>query len=291
VSLKIKTEFEKYFFYNGTEELSFDPVKHVYVKDGCEIPSVTKIVKIIDKSNALIPWAAKVVIEKLTNSLASVQFPIDAPELFEKILAAKSAHKDHLDSAGDIGKKAHDLIEKYIKHRLSPASLMPELSGDEQVDSCFLAMIGWEREHSVLWISTEKKIYSREYNYAGTLDGLAYCDSCQNKSCCPESFERRLSLIDWKSSNYLYPEYMYQTAAYVRAIVEEFPDQIITDRWIVQLGKEDGRFNPWHIGMEYQAEDFDIFRWCLYLTRAIEGVKIRLKSNKKSKKKRGKNEE
>jgi hypothetical protein len=274
---------EEYEFYGGDITLLFDPSRHSYslIRDGreIEIPSVSKVCKIIDKSNALIPWTAKVVTEKLLNSLASVDFPISESELVKLIISAKSAHKEHLEDAGNIGKQAHQWIEELIKFRLdSSIDWISDYPSDESVKSCCEAAINWMEKHNVQWVCTERKIYSREYEYAGTLDGIAYCDSCENKACCPESFTRRLSLIDWKSSNYLYPEYLYQTAAYQRAFSEE-TGEIIEDRWIVQLPKDKGGFNAWHMTEGYE-EDFKIFTHCLALTKGVESVNLRLKENK-----------
>jgi hypothetical protein len=142
----------------------------------------------------------------------------------------------------------------------------------------------WMDQHNVRWIETETKIYSKEHRYAGTMDGLALCDSCQDKACCPEAFKDRLSLIDWKSSNYLKLDYFFQTAAYKCAKMEEFPQLQILDTWILRLGKneeEAGKFEPWHVTCQ---EDYllylDGFLACLALTRLVDKVEERMRCQK-----------
>jgi hypothetical protein len=139
--------------------------------------------------------------------------------------------------------------------------------------------------HHVRWIETESKIYSREHDYAGTMDGLATCDSCDDCSCCPVVFKDRLSLIDWKSSNHLKIEYLFQTASYKHAKMEEHPEMKILDTWILRLGKseeEAGKFEPWHMTPDEYEDDFKGFLACLVLTRLVDSVEERMSSQKKT---------
>jgi len=92
-----------------------------------------------------------------------------------------------------------------------------------------------------------------------------------------------MSLIDWKSSNYLKIEYLFQVAAYKHAKHEEFPNLHIEDTWILRLGKseeEAGKFEPWHMSEEEDPEDFSGFLACLTLTRIVDSVEERMKTRK-----------
>lgn len=281
---------ESYFFYNGEIELRYDPKDHVYllVKDGQLIPQdgVTTVIHIIDKSNALIPWGCKMMQAKLLSTMPDLS-DASALEIDKWIADAKSAHKEKLEDAGEVGKAAHFWIEQYIKQVLSDVNgekLFPDWPSEERAKNCCFAAIEWMRKHNVRWKCTERKIYSRVFGYAGTMDGLALVDSCQNKNCCPNEFKDRLSLIDWKSSNYLYTEYLLQTAAYQQAYEEE-TEEVIQDRWIIRLGKEDGEFEPWHLeGRELFGEDFIVFENCLDLFRNFDKVNRRMKQQTQLKK-------
>jgi hypothetical protein len=285
---------ESYFFYNGTIELRFDKKAHVYllVQGDQLIPQsgVTSTCHIIDKSNALIPWACKKMAEKIMASIPRLEpvlgipccVTMTTPEFEALINDAKTAHKEHLEAAGEVGNLAHNWIEGYIKLVLdgTPDATHLYLSrfpSDERAKNCCIAALDWMQQHNVEWVSTERKIYSRSHGYAGTMDGLCYVDSCSNLRCCPNPFKRRLSVADWKSSNYLYMEYMLQTAAYQFAYQEEH-GVTIEDRWVIRLGKEDGQFEPWHLESECYHDDFVAFITCLNLTRSIARIEDRIKA-------------
>lgn len=281
---------ESYLFYNNTVQLRFDIKKHIYylvTQDGLvTVDGVTNSCHIIDKSDALIAWAVKMMAQKL---LATIPRDTIAPDTFiapmsygefeQHVLAAKSAHKDKLDEASNIGHLAHNWIEQCIKYELNSSQGIPyiPMPENEQARNCCRAAVAWMLGHNIRWICTERKVYSRDFKYAGTMDGLCWVDSCQDPKCCREEFKDRLSLADWKTSNDLYPEYLLQTAAYMNAYMEEFPDQQIVDRWVIRLGKEDAKFDPWHVyGSDYE-EDLDAFLDTLHLSRSLEVVKDRMK--------------
>lgn len=268
-----------HWFYDGTVCLNFYPDEHVYREvrgdDELDKDGTTTVVHIIDKSNALIPWGCKVAAEKLMLLARDYRtkdgsfYHFDAADFEALVLEAKSAHKERLDEAAEVGKRAHDWIERWIRGERNPDH------EDPRVASCCRAALDWMRRHNVRWIHTEHKVYSREFGYAGTMDGLALCDSCDNKLCCPVAFTDRLSLVDWKSSNQLNLEYLLQTAAYVHAYMEEFNCRIL-DRWIVRMGKEDDAFETWHCEEIDQDRDFEAFVCCLELTRTMNDVKMRV---------------
>jgi len=153
---------------------------------------------------------------------------------------------------------------------------------DDRAKSCVKAALTWMRSHNVKWLKTEEKIYSKEYDYAGTMDGLAYVDSCSDPACCTEKYTHRLCLIDWKSSNYLKVEYCFQTAAYQQALQEE-QQSAIESRWVLRLGKneeEAGKFEPWFLSNADFKTDLDAFLACLSLTRLVDSVEERMKHQK-----------
>ena len=144
----------------------------------------------------------------------------------------------------------------------------------------WLAAFDWMQKHNVRWLCTEREVYSRKYGYAGTTDGLALVDSCSNPTCCAHLFLDELSLIDWKSSNALRLEYLFQTAAYQNAIVEE-TGETIDARWILQLDKDTGKFDPW-----YETDfdqDFEGYLACLSLQPIHRAVEKRMSGQKKLK--------
>lgn len=304
---------EEYTFYGGAVTLRYDPKDHLYllVTPGGLLPQdgVTSICHIIDKSDALIPWACKQMAIRLFNDAPIMDLPsgdrvirqMSFQEYENLVLAAKTAHKDKLEEAGEVGHVAHDWIERYIKAILAKDTkrqeeLLAKFPADERATNACLAALDWMRDHNVRWLGTERKIYSRRFGYAGTMDGLCLVDSCDNPKCrgCAgrEPYKDRLTISDWKTSNYLYTEYLLQTAAYMQAFNEEtsfvalkngldfeepFPDQV-TDRWIIRLGKEDAEFDPWYADASTYEQDWDAFRTALHLSRTIEGIKERVRT-------------
>ncbi len=286
---------EEFLFYENTIRVVFDREAHQYflveeLGNLTPLLNVSTVSHIVDKSFALVPWASKMAIEKLLRTvpvtMGRVIMELDA---FTKLaLEAKSAHKDILEDAGTVGHMAHDWIESYIKARLASnegavRELVTNRCTDERATSATLAMLKWELAHNVRWVETERKVYSRKHRCSGTMDGLAYTDSCSDPTCCSVSFKDHLSLIDWKTSNYLYTEYLYQTAAYQGFFMEEFPDKKVVDRWVIRLGKEDAEFDPWYLPAETFETDFNGFLTCLSLRRTVDIVEERMKACKKAK--------
>jgi hypothetical protein len=286
---------EDVWLYNGTVHLKLNK-DHVYflvdpvLGNLKEVDGVTNTTKIINASEQLVPWAAKVAIAKLLRLVPTEMIegilrikPITFDEFTVIALEAKSAHKDELDKAGDIGHLAHKCLEDSITYALQtdPEKIVKALINlpqDERALTAANSAFVWMQAHNVRWIQTETKVYSKEYNYAGTMDGKAVCDSCQDKACCQEQFKDRLSVIDWKSSNYLNIGYIFQAASYKHADQEEHGVPI-ADVWILRLGKsedEAGKFEPWHMGPEDFADDFAGFLACLSLSRLVKSVKERM---------------
>lgn len=295
MSLKIKKYpdlSEPIFFYNGTERLRFSKQHWLYLReesDGVLTPlnGVTGTCHIIDKSQALMPWAVKLALQRTYALLQEHRrgdgfYEIFEVELEEILEAAKKADKDALEDAGEVGHIAHDWIESFIKATLADDEgrqfeLLAKLPEDDRAANACIAAIEWMVRHNVRWIDTERKVFNREHLYAGTLDGLALVDSCDDPMCCSHSFVNRLSITDWKTSNYLYTEYLLQTAAYWAAYVLEFHEEQIEDRWIIRLGKDDAEFDPWHAeGVDLFKEDFDAFIHAQCLVNALKKIEGRI---------------
>jgi hypothetical protein len=272
---------EEYKFYNGEEILRYDPIEHVYflvTPAGLErLSGVTNTCHIIDKSDILMNWACKMMGQKLEQLLGTVP-------LTEAINQAKKAHKDVLEDAGAVGHKAHGWIETYIKDQLNGAEFSLELVNppeDDRAKSACTASLDFMRKHNVRWRGTERKIYSRTFKYAGTMDGLCLVDSCNDPSCCKHEFKDHLAIIDWKTSNYLYLEFRLQTAAYQYAYEEE-TGEVIQDRFIIRLGKDDAEFEMWHLSRDQFEMDMNGFLACLALVDSIEEIETDIKEGKEN---------
>lgn len=118
---------EEYSFYNREVTLRFDKEEHRYYRVaelGNLIPveGVTTVCGIVDKSFMLIPWASKVCAQKILRLMPTEQVngtikikPLTLEEFTTLVLEAKSAHKDKLEDAADVGHMAHSWLEVWIK--------------------------------------------------------------------------------------------------------------------------------------------------------------------------------
>ena len=95
---------------------------------------------------------------------------------------------------------------------------------NEQLQNSIKAFLKWENENNVQWLESEKKIYSKQYEYAGTLDAEAMVNG-------------ELAIIDFKTSNGIYDEYCLQVSAYKQAREEE-TGQDYKKCFIVRIGKD-----------------------------------------------------
>ena len=259
------TAYETFYFYDGQIEIKFDKKDHKYFRVDSEtgemilLMSGSQVGHIVDKSMALVPWACKMMAQKIfatvpkTTTKSGVEAVIMPYADFEKaIMAAKTAHKDKLEDAGDVGHATHNWIEKYIQALIDgkkalAEQLLIQLPFDERAANGCRACLDWTRAHNVRFLATEQKVFSRLLDISGTLDGKALTDSCEDPKCCPEDFKDRLSLIDWKTSNHLYLEYIMQVGFYWQAELEEH-GTVFDDAWVIRLGKEDGEFGPLALG-------------------------------------------
>lgn len=205
----------------GETVVYFDDERHRFwrVEDSAKIyiPGVTTLTGVIDKSAALIPWAVKLARLHLIAKIESGEQVT--------ILDVEEACKQHTirkKEAADIGTEIHSLVEKWIKQEEID---VPE---DVRIRNGLDAFLKFQQEHKAKWIDSEKIIYSPTHDYAGILDAVA-------------EIAGDLVLVDFKSSNGIYPEMSFQTAAYQMAY-EEMTGKQIKYRLIARFGKDNGEF-------------------------------------------------
>lgn len=250
---------EIYKLYNGEVDLHYDDAKHQYFVDGKIVPGVTGVMEIINKP-ALVGWAAKMCSEFLLRNLKPGQ-PLDEIEITTLANQMKRAHRVHADRAADIGSLAHLYIENVIKYRLGINLIPPVSPVNEEAKNCIAAFTAWVSANQVKWIASEAKIYSRTFFYAGTLD----IDAEINGERC---------IVDIKTSNGIWPEYLLQTAAYQQAREEELGVQYDA-RWILRIPKDGGVIEA----KRYSnfERDFSAFASALVLQRNMTIIKAEFK--------------
>lgn len=210
-------EFLEFELYKGKTKGKFYPNSHAYYVDGKRKTGVTTYLGIVDKSRPLIYWAVGLFKDFL---LENLQDGITE----EHINEGSKLHAQFKEQAATIGDMAHGWIEKYIAHKLKISKEKPEIPEDAKVLNAINGFLSWEKEHKVKFISSERVVYSKKYDYIGKMDIEA-------------EVAGQLCLIDIKTSNGLYNTVALQTAAYLKADEEE-SGKSYTGRWAIRLAKE-----------------------------------------------------
>lgn len=217
---------ERFVLYNGDVNLDYDDSKHTYWVNEDIVYGVTSIIGVIDKP-ALKQWAANKAADYIQERILPGE-KYDEVWLVDVFKNARSAFRSYTSTAADFGTLVHSWLEEYLKAGIAkkPLPLLPE---NKEMRGAIEGLLDWTRENNVKFISSERKIYSRKYKYAGTLDAEALING-------------KLTIIDFKTSSGIYPEMFMQTAAYLRAREEESGVNYPGGLCICRLAKVEGSF-------------------------------------------------
>jgi hypothetical protein len=145
------------------------------------------------------------------------------------------------DAAGDAGTLAHSMIEAHIRGE-DPS----KIEGPEELLALarqgFEGFTNWFESTKLEIITSEISLVSDELRFGGTLDAIGVING-------------KLALIDWKTSNRIYQDYIIQVSAY-RHLWEtgrlniNMPDKevprmgdTIEELHLLRFGKEYGDFH------------------------------------------------
>lgn len=119
-------------------------------------------------------------------------------------------------AAGDKGSKVHNAIENLIagqtikmedRYMNNSTNTEEELNSEEYEAICSFAR--WVDDYSPEFLKNEITAISEAYGYAGTIDCI-----CRIKD--------QLYIVDFKTSQYIWPEMEIQISAYKQAISEDY---------------------------------------------------------------------
>jgi len=239
---------ETHKLYGGAVGLTFDPDKHIYEVDGERVEGVTGVVGVIAKP-ALMPWAVNMALAYIGKKIKAGK-SYDEIQLKKILEDAKIAHKVKKEDAGDIGTLVHEAIESYILTGKEEPPI------HEKAKVCYDNFVNWAKENKVKFLETERKVYSKEHQYAGTMDFACVIDG-------------KTYVGDIKTSNAIYNEYWFQTSAYQQAYTEETGIQV--DGQIIVRVSRNGDFE---IQENYDYEEnVQAFNGALVLYRRIQQLK------------------
>ncbi len=234
--------------------------------DGTKLPSVTTILSRFKDSGGLIHWAFK-----------QGQANPDTRSPYDK------------EKAADIGTLAHGMVESYINgvpfsdHILTvektvtlPFSDEPEIIeckqfagmevDDEMIkkaENAFEMFLEWLDMTNITLIGKwqEKKLISERYGYGGTPD------------CIGQLPNGKLVLIDWKTSNSIYSDYLVQCAAYIQAWNEncDIGCDITGGAYICRFSKEHPDFSTFYAkDLTDETTYFNMLLECYRISKGID---------------------
>lgn len=194
---------------------------------GEKVPGVTTIVNRFKESGGLIHWAW--------------QQGMDGVDYRQK-----------RDDAADAGHLTHSLIDDEVHGRPEQ-----DLSGQnpENVKLALKARDAfrtWRDQVKLEIIETETPLVSELFKYGGTFDALARVNG-------------KLRLLDWKTSNGVYGDYIAQVAAYRQLIhehAEKYGGEQIDGAQLLRFGKEFADFHDHYYPSEVLDHGFRFFELC-----------------------------
>lgn len=221
--------------------LDFDDEKHLYLFNGKRVESVTGICGNGVPKPELQGWLISTPVREIKNSINTL---LDNGESLDRVILerivdkAKNKTEEIKKDAGLIGTVVHGLIEDFLKNKKIPNQ------SDKKVINCWNLFLDWWNTQEYEVVELEKKIFSKKYNYAGTLD-LVLKDKQGN-----------LVLADIKTSNSISFDYALQLNAYRQAYEEETNNKI-SKGLIIRLPKTTGNIEIRELPLNKQM--FDAF--------------------------------
>lgn len=232
------------------------------------LDSVTTKTKILNKGH-LKDWGIRLAIDHIRINIDR----ITDPEQREIILYdASQQSAEVLDDAGDVGNRAHAIIQSYIENWIQlgirAASILPFIPNGEtdvRVLSAVRAAEKFMNEHHIYPIRAEMLVASERLGTAGTMDFLCFIGKVtavgnipgcahdfwqrgtnpMHQGCviCGEKVDYELSIVDWKTSNSIAgkADYALQTAAY-KDCLNSLTGLNPKNLWVIRLDKKSGNY-------------------------------------------------
>lgn len=175
---------------------------------GAKVPSVTTIIGRFKDSGGLLYWANKCGLEGKTLDQAR-------------------------EPAATAGTMAHELVEAHLRGEPEPV-----LTGNgdviEKARAAYSAYLKWESMTHLEVRHAEVALVSDRHRFGGRLDAIGVVGN-------------ELVLVDWKTSNSVYSDYLLQLAAYKVLWEETYPDHpLIGGFHLCRFAKEEGDFGHHH---------------------------------------------
>jgi len=165
---------------------------------------------------------------------------------------------DKRDAAADSGTLAHALVECHINN--DPEPDVPDNEIGKQARQGFENYLRWQRNNRIFIIRQEEELVSETYKYGGCPDAMGL------------DADKRLCLLDWKTSNGVYQDYLIQIAAYRNLWEENYPDRPITGGFhLLRFSKDHADFaHHYWSEVDDAWEQFKLFRKAYDLDKKLK---------------------
>lgn len=200
---------------------------------GKRVPSVTTILSRFKDSGGLLYWANQAGLDGLT--LDEARTP-----------------------AATAGTMAHDLVEAHINGHDEP-----ELRGDKDTianaRAAFDTYLKWQEVTNLTIRHTEVSLVSDKHKFGGRLDAIGLVGN-------------ELVMIDWKTSNSVYADYLLQLAGYKILWEENYPEYPLTGGFhLCRFAKEQGDFSHHYFpALDFEGETFLAMRDLFTRVKQVE---------------------
>ena len=193
------------------------PTQGYYNDAGDKIPGTTTIIGRWKDSGGLIQWAYK--------------SGRDHERLVHQGKEAPRHLYDVVDEAALAGNIAHDMIERHI---LDQGMYEEPSDADKSVwtraRNSFNQFLEWREQSRIEIVATERAYVSERHQFGGTVDAIG------------RDGKGRIVLLDWKTSNAVYHDYLIQLAAYALLLEECAPDWTPSGFHLLRVAKESADF-------------------------------------------------
>jgi hypothetical protein len=170
---------------------------------------------------------------------------------FEQGKAAERGEIDKLydkrDEAAESGTLAHSMVEYHINGKEFEVPDLPALTVKEAT-SAFKSYLNWASMTKLKIVEQEMPLVSEKYQFGGCPDAIGEIDG-------------ELCLVDWKTSNSVYQDYLIQLAAYKQLWEENNPDRLLTGGFhLCRFAKSHGDFaHHYYPDLSRAWEQFKLF--------------------------------
>ena len=194
----------------------------------------------------------------------SLEWLADIVLIGAKELQAASKDPSFLTLLDDLRSQAHMGQYYAAKIRAAVHLAIYNISGDRAEHDKTIAELEkayrkWANQSKLEIIEQEIQMVSEKHQFGGCPDAIGMIDG-------------ELSLVDWKTSKAVYPDYMIQVAAYALLWEENYPDRPITGGYhLCRFSKTGGDFSHHYWSeLEDAKQQFILFRQAYDLDKKIK---------------------